>query len=187
VSVCAVISYHSLCHLHLWKTQLPQYLHIFSFKYNQVCNYLSFTHAFQDVLNSSTASFAEVLNAEGVSAALQEVLLYGIAMCDYSQHSTFCLSKGTSLAISNHCQDSSCSSSASSSSHVTNSTLVQGQLQSQLQHQVHPLGATPHNLTACEGLQALQLMADSIARFSSQGAFMLPSWGCGSLPEAFVR
>lgn len=42
-------------------------------------------------------------------------------------------------------------------------------------------------MSAGEGVAALRLMAESMSRFGGPGAFMVPSWGCGSLPEAFVR
>lgn len=48
-------------------------------------------------------------------------------------------------------------------------------------------GEDGRTMTAGEGVAALRLMAESMSRFGSPGAFMVPSWGCGSLPEAFVR
>lgn len=46
--------------------------------------------------------------------------------------------------------------------------------------------STPH-LSARDGAAALCLLAESLERYGGPGAFMLPSWGCGSVPEAFVR
>eukprot|EP00955_Chlamydomonas_euryale_P096429 365011-Chlamydomonas_euryale.AAC.15 len=48
-------------------------------------------------------------------------------------------------------------------------------------------GAMPGAMPASEGAAALQLLAESLERHGSPGAFMVPSWGCGSLAEAFVR
>ncbi len=42
-------------------------------------------------------------------------------------------------------------------------------------------------VAARQGAAALALLAESMSRFGGPGAFMVPSWGCGSLPEAFVR
>eukprot|EP00879_Flechtneria_rotunda_P007180 GHRR01007535.1.p1 GENE.GHRR01007535.1~~GHRR01007535.1.p1 ORF type:complete len:579 (+),score=273.54 GHRR01007535.1:255-1739(+) len=42
-------------------------------------------------------------------------------------------------------------------------------------------------LTAAAGLAALQLYNSSLGRYGGSGAFMAPCYGCGSLPEAFVR
>ncbi|MEW5303271.1 MAG: hypothetical protein WDW36_005978 [Sanguina aurantia] len=49
-------------------------------------------------------------------------------------------------------------------------------------------GWLPQSLvTEQQGRESLQLFMDSMARFSPGSAFMVPSYGCGSLPEAFVR
>ncbi|GAX83511.1 hypothetical protein CEUSTIGMA_g10936.t1 [Chlamydomonas eustigma] len=137
----------------------------------------------KDTLNSSSGSLVDVLISEGLSVELQKILVYGIAMCDFSQESTPC---PPSVSFSTGIDHYKSSSPTPPPSNLTHPTIEGDQLHAHVKSH-EALGTTAHKMTACEGLQALQLMAESVVRFSSPGAFMLPSWGCGSLPEAFVR
>lgn len=103
----------------------------------------------------------ELLTSEGLSDTLQQVVMYGIAMADMPQQQQ----QQAAADASGSCTDSS-SSSTSSSSHSSHS----GRL-----------------LTAAAGLAALQLYTTSLGRYGGTGALMAPSYGCGSIPEAFVR
>lgn len=105
-------------------------------------------------------ALAHVLAAEGLPPRLREVVLYGVAMCDIDQEPT---------------QDSQ----------------PQQQQQDQQQQQQEAAGGVGVQdlplMSAAEGCAALQLLVRSQGRFGSPTAFMLPSYGCGSVAEAFVR
>ncbi len=108
-------------------------------------------------------ALAHVLAAEGLPPRLREVVLYGVAMCNTDQEPT------------QHEQQEQ----------------EQDQQQQQQQQQQEAAGAVGSQglplMSAAEGCAALQLLVGSQGRFGSPAAFMLPSYGCGSVAEAFVR
>ena len=93
----------------------------------------------------SSAPLHKVLQSEGLSKRLQDLILHGIIMSDLGSQAD----------------------------------------------------ATSASIKASSGAKVLQLLADSMSRFggssesssasSLASAFMVPSWGCGSISEAFVR
>ena len=106
----------------------------------------------------------EVLRAQGVPPHLRRVVLHGIAMCDYAQ-------EGEGQAAAGPAQTEG--EGEGSAGRVGTSQMETPTL--------------PRLLSASDGVAALRLLAESTSRFGGPGAFMVPSWGCGSLPEAFVR
>lgn len=109
---------------------------------------------------SSDTPLVDVLTKEGVSPGLRSIVLHGIAMCDAVQEPTDAVQ-----------EPAGASATPAATSHA---------------QPVADRVAT-HTLSAREGAASLQLLMESTARFGGPGAFMVPSWGCGSVPEAFVR
>ena len=106
----------------------------------------------------------EVLRAQGVPPHLRRVVLHGIAMCDYAQ-------EGEEAARGVGTSETEAATGAAGGA-VASETGAP---------------SLPLLLSASDGVAALRLLAESTSRFGGPGAFMVPSWGCGSLPEAFVR
>lgn len=102
-----------------------------------------------------------LLQAEGLSKQLQDIIMHGIAYCDLPQ---------LPPATSSH----------------TATISTDGPPAAQTAGCITSDSALPY-MSAREGKQALQLYAQSVGRYSGQGAFMVPAYGSGSLPEAFVR
>ena len=123
-----------------------------------------------------------------MSQHLQEIILYGIAMADTPQDfpqqqpkeqqqqqavkqvkadTTAAPEESAPLPSTATCQGTATTTSSNSSSSRVWQRLI----------------------TASEGRRTLQLYAQSVGRYNSQGggAFMVPCYGSGSLPEAFVR
>ena len=122
----------------------------------------------KEVLSSPTGaagtSLVDVLRAEGVPLHLRHVVVHGIAMCDFGQEEEE-INEGASGAVGDR--------------RMMDSAPGIG---------VKAVGGRRGGLmTAKEGIAALNLLGKSMSRFGGQGAFMVPSWGCGSIPEAFVR
>lgn len=109
---------------------------------------------------SSNTPLVDVLTKEGVSPGLRSIVLHGIAMCDAVQETTDAVQ-----------EPAGSSAPPAAPSHAQP---VAGRV-------------ATHTLSAREGAASLQLLMESTARFGGPGAFMVPSWGCGSVPEAFVR
>lgn len=107
---------------------------------------------------------ASVLRAEGVSPQLRSVVLYGAAMADWAQEAAEQQAQAGPGAVPGAGQ--------------------------QQQQQHPPCPAWPPLTTAQrtrEGCASLALFTRSLGRFGAPGAFMTPSYGAGSLPEALVR
>lgn len=111
---------------------------------------------------------AQLLQAEGLSQSLQEVVLYGIAMCSSPQApppgEAAAAASATAAAPSGSGDGSGQPSSSGSSS-----------------------GAASSCMSAATGRAALRLFSESMGRFGGRGAFMAPAFGSGGLTEAFVR
>jgi hypothetical protein len=104
----------------------------------QVC--FTSAAAFQDKLADSAQSLASVLESQGLSPSLRDMVLYGIAMADW-------------------CQEAGAAEGS----------------------------AAQHTISAPQGAAAFTLLGSSQGRFGSPGALMVPTYGCGSLPEALAR
>lgn len=134
---------HTVCNLLSWSLQGLGLLkcQIFGELSTKVAHGVLAALPPQAVLSSGTP-LAQVLVDEGLSHQLQDIVLYGIAMCSTSQ--------------------------ALGQQHTASSS------QAGL-------------MTAAQGAATLQLFTESLGRFGAAGAFMVPTYGSGSLPEAFVR
>lgn len=119
---------------------------------------------------SSDTPLVDVLTKEGVSPGLRSIVLHGIAMCDAAQEPTDAVQQPAGA----------CPPPATAPSAATRPAAPS---------HAQPVAGRPaaHSLSAREGAASLQLLMESTARFGGPGAFMVPSWGCGSVPEAFVR
>lgn len=111
------------------------------------------------------APLAALLQRQGLSPELQEVVMYGIAMCDVRQASA-----GLGSTAGETSQAGSSGSAAAEGG--------------------APSTTAPHRfgvVTARQGRMALERCMESMGRYGGTGAFMVPEYGCGSLCEAFVR
>lgn len=103
---------------------------------------------------SSNKPLADVLCSEGLKPLLQSVVLYGIAMADWTQQQ------------------------AASTQHSDKE--AQPCLQQDAQH-----STSPSPLDARSGCASLALYTNSLGRFGSPGAFMVPSYGAGERACSF--
>ncbi|KXZ56121.1 hypothetical protein GPECTOR_1g101 [Gonium pectorale] len=127
---------------------------------------------------SSSRPFAEVLATEGLSPRLREVILYGIAMCDIDQEPPSQPSPPNPADGAAAAATASGSPTASGDGAATEPAAVGGSVTST---------AADATMGSSQGAAVLDLFTSSQGRFGQEGAFMLPSYGCGSVSEAFVR
>ena len=122
----------------------------------------------KEVLSSSTSaagtSLVDVLRAEGVPLHLRQMVVHGIAMCDFDQEQEETMEGAGGEVSDRRTWDTTPGIGVDAA-----------------------LGRQGGLMMAEEGIAAHNLLGKSISRFGVQGAFMVPSWGCGSIPEAFVR
>ncbi|GFR41437.1 hypothetical protein Agub_g2124 [Astrephomene gubernaculifera] len=121
---------------------------------------------------SSASPLAAVLAAEGLPARLREVILYGIAMADTDQEPP----------------PPPSSSATATATPSTDIQPVNGDGDVSSSPSTSPPALPPSLMTGAEGGAALELFTSSQGRFGQAGgAFMVPSYGWGSVAEAFVR
>lgn len=117
----------------------------------------------------------DVLRAEGIPLHLRHVVVHGIAMCDYGQEAVGEEGGSAEAKQKTVIDRERCGAGVDEGiGSLVAPTQAEG-------------NAQRGPMTAEEGVAALKLLGESMSRFGGQGAFMVPSWGCGSIPEAFVR
>uniref|UniRef100_A0A7S3QW78 Rab GDP dissociation inhibitor n=1 Tax=Dunaliella tertiolecta TaxID=3047 RepID=A0A7S3QW78_DUNTE len=141
---------------------------------------------------------AQVLRSEGLSPLLQDVVLYGIAMADWAQQPAEELGEaagdGEQLVEGGHRGDQrvpppqplSQQQQPQQTQHQQQPRQQQQQQQKQLQQSI-PCPTPVPLVSVRSGCASLAVFTQSLGRFGAPGAFMAPSYGAGSLPEALVR
>jgi hypothetical protein len=120
----------------------------------------------------------QLLQQQGLSPALQDVVAYGIAMCTSNQAAAAQLAAGAG-ADGAAAETGSTGAAAAGAEQQQQPSSSEGCGTPQQACQA-PAGAV---ITAREALKALQLFVQSVGRYGSGGAFMAASYGTGTLPE----
>ncbi len=148
-----------------------------------VCVYVFFVPS-QDALTSDQP-FVQLLAQQGLSPALQDIVLYGILCCDSDQGAT------RSTATSSHTQQPAAATTAAQQpATATAAAAAASAPQRTSTASSSPQGSDSHGLiSAKDALAALTLYAASLGRFGASAgrAHMAPSYGSGTLAEALVR
>ncbi|PNW77176.1 hypothetical protein CHLRE_10g425550v5 [Chlamydomonas reinhardtii] len=149
----------------------------------------------QAALSSSSTPLAAVLADQDLPPRLRELILYGIAMAHTDQEPTS--SSSSSIAPEGAQEEEREKQEAATAGAAASAPAPSAPPALALTHAAPPAPAplappatapaAQQLLSGAAGAAALELLTRSQGRFGHEGAFMVPSYGCGSVAEGFVR